>query len=812
MSEGLTTNKVSVQFTYPFRVRRWDTLRHGLTGFLNETGHELLPRLQEIQAHLDRRAGTRALAVYDAESGRLGKPGKRELRRLRPTDSDAAVRAAIGQYIGQDATSANHTFQVSSDPICFELIELLEAYDGESAERVMRFLCDQLNGGSVPLLRPAKLHLGDDRGTRGYIERRRPFVNTKIQGCDLAIMNPESLPDLASKLPLLDGENPAVRLTASIRLMSTGFGCVALEARLVTPEGLVEWINEIVYQADPRGACSETQAVLAKAQLTRELHPLALEALRTRDASPLVAAVSEYEEDLNTSFIVSRIASLVNGATLISDDLTTEDIVDLANLDRGCSRGGEPHFAWRDDGEVHHGHMFEYYVFVTNEVYLGRLADAISGHPALRAYMSSTERRRDRASLNERCRNEIVGGLSNLSMDQSLRALGEHPYVSTFLSAPAQLRDVNANRAAEQFGDALMHYQQDLVRILMKSKWAGIRHDWAATSGALDNLFYSDLIYMAVDIRSTLCVYYVPTNTAEYFLVPELTHGYKYLVELNETLQEQRILWYAYTLYDSTITQDLRSISAALDGLKEDTLNERFNEVIEGLTEVIRGIDRDKMALAETMHDPLSRKAGSSVFGKLIEKTNDAFQLSTLYSDLSDKLERLDMLGLHVAETVQQYTSLVLQEGTRSAQLTVEFLEAFIIAFYFSELVHLSYPEAAKEEIFALSHWWGFYALVLGVFLAVLPAITLIRRSRSRLAFSNPSWLDQLEGAGMLVGPAILLGLVYSGWAIRAVEGEHGGFALVPNAWVGLLVLLPVYLLVVLGWRAIEHRVAHAAR
>lgn len=348
-------------------------------------------------------------------------------------------------------------------------------------------------------------------------------------------------------------------------------------------------------------------------------------------------------------------------------------------------------------------------------------------------------------------------------------------------------------------------HRKDLTHILMKSKWAGIRSGWSKTTDSFDNLFYSDLIYMAVDIRSAICLYYAPSNAEEYAIIPELAHGYKYLDELNETLQDQRMLWYAYTSYEWLVTQDIRAIATALEDMKDDALKERFSEVIEGLTEIVNGIDRKKTALAEMMHDPMSRKGGNSLFSGLLARTSDVFQLNALYNNLTTKMERLDMLGIHVAENVQQYSSLVVQEGTRSAQFTLEFLEAFIIGFYFAELAELSLPEPVRESVWAMSQWWTFYAISLGVFLTALPFITLIRRGRSRFSFDNPAWLEFLERLGIVAGPAILMGLVFLGIAYRPIAPGSEEFAWSPRTLELAVMSVVAYVSLVVTWHRLEH-------
>jgi hypothetical protein len=133
------------------------------------------------------------------------------------------------------------------------------------------------------------------------------------------------------------------------------------------------------------------------------------------------------------------------------------------------------------------------------------------------------------------------------------------------------------------------------------------------------------------------------------------------------------------------------------------------------------------------------------------------------------------MLGIHVNENVQEYSSLLVQEGTRSTQLTLEFLEAFIIAFYATELIHLS---LGGREVYPFEEWWGFGLLAAGAFLTALPLITLIRQGRSKFALQNPRWLEQLEESGKLAGPALLLTVAYLAGMGSAQLGLVGVLAL----------------------------------
>jgi hypothetical protein len=344
----------------------------------------------------------------------------------------------------------------------------------------------------------------------------------------------------------------------------------------------------------------------------------------------------------------------------------------------------------------------------------------------------------------------------------------------TFLGAPPSFKlsgVEDATSLLNHFREMIKRHEPELSRILMKSKWAEIRSDWGADGRSLENVFYSDLIFMAVDIRSTMCLYYKPTNAEEYRLLPELAFGNKYREELCDTVMAQRILWYAYATSDHQITEEIRSVSQSLEVLKEESLDERFPELIEGLTEVLRGIDGRKVSLTEVMEDPLSRKGGSSLFASMIDRTSRAFNLDALYRNLHHKLDRLDMLGIHVNANVQEYSSLLLQEGNRSVQLTLEFFEAFIIGIYFTELVHMGVETLElKEKLNPGLHvvpvvfhaWWAYYVIALGAVLTALPAITAVRKGRARFAFENPPWLETVERFGAYAGPALLFGVLYS--------------------------------------------------
>jgi len=228
------------------------------------------------------------------------------------------------------------------------------------------------------------------------------------------------------------------------------------------------------------------------------------------------------------------------------------------------------------------------------------------------------------------------------------------------------------------------------------------------------------------------------------------------------------------------------------------------------------------MALAEVMEDPLSRKAGSSLFSELIFKTSEAFRLDALYSNLHDKIQRLDMLGMHINENIQEYSDMLIQEGTRSAQLTLEFLEALIIGVYSAELTHILGVRLGEEGHrpfpYPLSEWWSFFAIALGAFLTALPLITLIRSGRSKFSLENPPWLEFVEEYGKLIGPAILLMMVYLGafstWVndkAEFISYRDRAFVVHYSLW-NLSVFVGVYLVIIYSWSHVwRHKLAGLA-
>lgn len=810
MAEVLASDKVAFQFLYPFKIARWETLRHGLGTYIEEFDRSLYSRLREMQDGLDERLGPYAPRVFDPVTGALGETGRLDRRGISQDASDASVLSAIRDYIRHDRSMANHAFQDTDDPVAYELLEVVRIAEAQRPQNAMQYVAERLTASGLPLLRPAEYWAGDDRGTRGYLERKQPQVEARLSAGAVSLVTPDVLPDVASLLPQseVDSREVGCRITPVLRVMSSGFGCLTFKIRLCTEQGLLDRASEVAFTAEAVDGLDRETVIEYREALAKDLQDVVVKAVATRDFGLIDRVLEDYSARFHIDVLRVPLQSLVDGVTVVSAPLIGDAMVDVANIDRGYARGLEPQLRWTTGDTAKVGTLWDYFRYIAEDMCLSRLSRSILADERLAEFIGKSERRANRAGQFSAARNEILNAVSALVLDASPATLEEHPYVCTFISAPPGYKaspTENLTDATQHFAKMLDTHRKDLTQVLMKSKWAGIRSDWSTTTHPMDNLFYSDLIFMAVDIRSAMCLHYAPATAAEYALIPELAHGYKYLDELTYTLQDQRMLWYAYSNYEWLVTQDIKAIATALEEMKEDALEERFSEVIEGLTAIVNGIDKKKTALAEMMHDPLSRKGGSSLYSGLLSKTTEAFQLDALYHNLENKMDRLDMLGLHVAENVQQYSSLVVQEGTRSAQFTLEFLEAFIIGFYFAELAELSLPEHIKESVWAMSQWWAFYAVSLGTFLTALPIITLIRRGRSRFNFDNPSWLETLERVGIICGPAILIALVFLGVAYRPIEVGAEEFAWTAQAPLLAVLALFAYAVIVAAWYRLEH-------
>ncbi|TET53924.1 MAG: hypothetical protein E3J54_03125, partial [Actinobacteria bacterium] len=400
------------------------------------------------------------------------------------------------------------------------------------------------------------------------------------------------------------------------------------------------------------------------------------------------------------------------------------------------------------------GKLYKYFDYLVNEFIINPIKTLSKGK------LSSTIKE----IKSNKIENDLGSILSHMERDSSWYAEeGIYPYILTFVSAPASFKKPRAKRLGEieeHFSKQLddPDYKVKLARLLMKSPWKKMRIDIEPLKSSMRNVFYSDLLYMTVNIRSTLCFYYLPVNPVyEYGKYPELYNSIKYKRELEDTLVAQRTLWYMYSTFNYQISKEINSISRTFESLTSHIRKEEFHQILDELTEITMGIDNRKISIAEVMEDPLNRK-GSTLFAEMLSKSSKAFRLRLLYLTLNDKLERLDMLGLHVNQTANGLSSLVIQETTRATQFTIEILEAFIIGVYVAEVVHLSSPSWLEH---LPSRPIVFLTISIAAPLIALPMITLIRKSMSRFRGRTPTWQEWVERIGLGLGLAMLSALAF---------------------------------------------------
>lgn len=280
---------------------------------------------------------------------------------------------------------------------------------------------------------------------------------------------------------------------------------------------------------------------------------------------------------------------------------------------------------------------------------------------------------------------------------------------------------------------------------------------------------------------------------------PGLKHSYKYREELSNILCGQRLMWYAYNMHDHKVTTTMRELSGQLRRLMKNVDDEKFREVIKGLEKIVTRIDDTKNELAQLMVDPQSRTGGTSLFADILNRTSSSFGLPELHKNLNYKIERLDMLGIHVGEVVHEASQIRVAEGTRSTQLTLELLEAFIIGFYAAEVSHWM----PFKEIALWNTWWISPLIGTGAFLTVLPWLTLVRKSLSHFPPSEPTWLKAFEKAGVFVGPGILLvvfGFVIDGLSKAKIQENSGP----PITTFAILLLVITYVTITGSWLIIK--------
>lgn len=805
-------NRFKVHFMYPFKIDNWEGLKSVVTQLVDEHSRDLfeqtfpdsIRRLEdEGDAHKKLVDGVKHIITTQIDTYSGGRRNRRQ-----SNHSFVEIARAIIRTRAQVSQNGN---VLGSALLCQVLKELVSDHEADADCRFLKFLEQRINAGSQQtLLLPSAVHEYEDTGTRSYLDKKEPFLVIPLKGHDVGLANPQSLPDAGPKL----ADGGQIRLRPTIKVWASGFGCLRFRAHLTNEQGLDEIVEEVVFSAHTDHGHNIAEELRIKLDLAAKIKEDMKAAVHARDPDQIRCLNGQDESALGSrgdGSIKNRLGRIVEELTLVEGPIGVRDIVDVQNLDRGFERGDEPRFIWNSNQGEPLQHYFEHVLleFLANvkslikeeekeriEKFLARLGDD----------------RRFREIAEIKTQEQLLFSLSNLSPLQDWQAPERHPYVTTFVSWPER-RDPDSCTLAQMsksFERAVEEHRGDLAKLLMKTKWDELRWEtWKPLHDALDNVFYSDLIYIAIHLRGALCVYCVPPGPEYYLKRPELRYAYKYREELRNTIENQRMLWYAYKTFDALVTRDFAGISQTFGLLKEETGQEEFQEMIEDLTDVIRTIESRKIEVAEVMEEPFTRKGGSSLFSEMLERSSKAFRLKELYHNLCHKLERLDMLGIHINETIHEYSNLMVQEGTRATQLTLEFIEAIIIAFYGAHLTHFGIEYMLKGlesepqlvEGFHIAMWWIFYAIAAGLFLTALPVITMVRKSRARFPVRDPDWLEWLERIGIIIGPLIVLfvtGLVFNTLHLNERYGI-GAYQMV--IWLVLVYLLIIRFVGFRVWR-----------
>ncbi len=567
-----------------------------------------------------------------------------------------------------------------------------EAEDHE----VLEWIADNLRNKKG--IASTKTFRAEAKGTRSYIKRYNPFIDIVFSFDKLTIEHWTSMPNVQ---PLLEGKE--ILVSPTLRLYSSGCGFLRLKTSFATTDG----------------------------------HDLMHEHIK--------ATLGVTEEEPSVEKVKERIRAFDSRQTTVDSPLTPDMVIEISNLDRGQRREDLPILKWnQSDPSAKGNNLYAYFVHVINE----RLANSlktvyqtadVGGLPSQLLFDKwyVKEEQDERQDLE-------------LEREQD----GQHPYVSIYIPYYEERdKDQSVSQLKEQFKTRI-NRQRELMRMLLRTSWTHIRQDWSPLKQAIENLFYSDLLHISVHLRASLCYHFLPTSKETFTEYPGLLHSYKYREELNNIICAQRLLWYAYNLYDHKVTEDMKKHSQTFHSLMDQVKSEHFRSVIEGLKNVVTNIDDRKNELAQLMVDPQGRKGGSSMFTEILDQTAKSFGLSELHTNLNYKIERLDMIGIHIGEALHEASQIRVADGTRSTQLTLELIEAVIVGFYMSEIAHgLKFGGSLWHQS------WLFPLIGLTVFLTSLPWITWIRLTLSKFPTVEPPWLKRMMEFGAVVGPLILFSI-----------------------------------------------------
>ena len=772
--DSLRFENIEVQFLYPFEIREWRNFKKGILRCFN-------------QAPISENPG-KPRAIIELEHQIPEESVEREhLKKLtylydkRNAHNNNALFDAIEDMLHQHDGHGHELFKT-------RLKKLKEKHYRSADERFFTFLATILENERTK----AVFSSTEKKGTRPYLLKNLPHVVATPSSQDLVLANVETaLPNITPILNRNQYNAPYLRLQSNIKLLPSGFGLLKMRCCLFTRKGLDEAIDEIVFSSETLSNTADSKKFKhEKEALSANIKEEIEQAIAERDnPNSHLEKINNHIDQfchkhlLTNAFIKQNIDNLVDRANLMKEQISTSQAVDIQNLDRGVGWEKEPLFRWHSGygkGYVS-GKLYNYFDFLVDQT----IVDPIK------------ERSKEKlvypfeVAKGSKLESEFLATLSHLERDDSWYAEeGIYPYILTFAAAPDFFKKPGAKILSEiedhftsQLDDP--RYKNKLARLLMKSPWKKMRVDIDPLKSYLENVFYSDLLYMTVHIRSTLCFYYLPNDPAyEYEKYPELYNSIKYKRELEDTLVAQRVLWYMYSSFNHKVSMEIKGVSKTFESLTSHIKKEEFHQILDELTEITMGIDNRKIAIAEIMEDPLNRK-GSTLFAEMVSKSSKAFRLRQLYLTLNDKLERLDMLGLHVNQSTNELSNMVLQETSRATQFTVEIMEAFIIGVYVAQIIDMSQPSWLQG---LRSRSALFMIVAISTPLIALPLITLVRKSMSRFRGHSPAWQEWVEKVGLAAGLGMLSIL------ILGILRELNYFQTNPFAMIVLLIGLPIQL------------------
>lgn len=732
---------IEIQFLYPFEISEWRKFRRLVLQALDCTPISKNPGQVEALISLKK-----SIPQGSAENKQFEK--FEELINKKGVTNNNEFFELLEESLHSADGEAHELFKI-------RLKKLKEDYESSSDERFFNFLASIMRSAQTK----AVFDDAEKKGTRPYLLKNLPHVVITPASTDLLITNIDAFPNIDGRLNRNKVGLPYIRLQSNIKLLASGFGLLKIRCCLFTEQGLDEAVDEVIFSSETQ-SCSADNGKLNhdKENLSLKIKKDITGAIQNRceKKNLYLDNINKYIDEfchkhcMTSFFIKQNINNLVDRANLLQRNISTSEVVDIQNLDRGLGWGKEPLYEWSSNGNKHGpSKLYKFFDHSVNSAIINPMKHISKQKLPLSNKDMQTSTLSDQLSST----------ISHIQRDDTWYAEeGIYPYVLTFVAAPKDFKKSGAKRLGEvedHFSKQLENpnHKVKLARLLMKSPWKKMRIDLEPLKSYLQNVFYSDLLYMVVHIRSTLCFYYLPGNPGyEYEKYPELYNSIKYKRELEDTLASQRVLWYMYSTFNHKVSQEIKSISKTFESLTTHIKKEEFHQILDELTEITMGIDNRKIAIAEVMEDPLNRK-GSTLFAEMVSKSSKAFRLRQLYLTLNDKLERLDMLGLHVNQTTNELSSLVLQETTRATQFTVEILEAFIIGVYVAEVVDLSSPSwlehlSAKPLLFMV--------IAVATPLIALPIITLIRKSMSRFRGHAPTWQEWVERIGLGAGLIML--------------------------------------------------------